>query len=194
MSDWLSRLMVERGIIEEDDRDIYRFGIHNGFIILLNLFTALLIGLFTTRLLVVVVFTLSFMTLRNYTGGYHSDSSVFCYISSTLVLFIPIYTLYAFEHAPAALRGTLLIFSIIVILILSPMDSKKRKLDADEIRHYGRRARVLLILQLVVLFILYALGKMELAYAVYSSICLIAVFMLIGKAILQIQQYQDEIE
>ena len=56
-----------------------------------NLITAFLIGLFTEQLLVVCVFTLSFMTLRSFTGGFHCDDSLFCYIGSSLVLFIPVY-------------------------------------------------------------------------------------------------------
>ena len=92
MSGWLSRRMAERGIIKEEDREIYQFGIRNGFIMLLNIATAFLIGLFTEQLLVVYVFTVSFMMLRSFTGGYHCDSRLFCYIGSNLVLFIPVYT------------------------------------------------------------------------------------------------------
>lgn len=90
MSGWLSRWMQEREIIEKEDSEIYQYGIRSGGIIL-NLITAFLIGLFTEQLLVVCVFTLSFMTLRSFTGGFHCDDSLFCYIGSSLVLFIPVY-------------------------------------------------------------------------------------------------------
>lgn len=100
MAKWLSRRMVERGIIKEEEQEIYQFGIRNGFIILLNVVTAFLIGLLTAKLLVVAVFTLSFMVLRSYTGGYHSDSRIFCYIGSNQVLFIPVYTEELFIKTP----------------------------------------------------------------------------------------------
>ena len=92
MTKWLSHRLVERGIIKEEEQEIYEFGIRNGMILLLNIVTAFLIGLVTEKLVVVAVFTASFMVLRSYTGGYHSDSRVFCYIGSNLVLFIPVYT------------------------------------------------------------------------------------------------------
>lgn len=192
MSEWLSRLMVKEGIIEEEDRDIYMFGIRNGFIILLNLFTAFLIGLFTTKLLLVAVFTIAFMTLRSYTGGYHSESHVFCYISSSLVLFIPIYTVPLFYEATIPILAAILTVSVIIILILSPMDSRKRKLDQEERIHFRKRARVILLVQMMVLGIFYASGNMALAYAIYSSICLIAVFMLIGELTLKLQLHMEE--
>ena len=92
MTKWLSHRMVERGIIKEEEQELYQFGIRNGMILLLNVVTALVIGLLTEQLAVVAVFTLSFMVLRSYTGGYHSDSRIFCYLGSNLVLLVPVYT------------------------------------------------------------------------------------------------------
>lgn len=192
MSEWLSHQMVEMGIIKAEDQDIYTFGIRNGFIILLNLFTALLIGLFTTKLLLVAAFTIAFMILRSYTGGYHSESHMLCYISSSLVLFIPIYTVQLFQQTKISVLGLILVVAVIVILILSPMDSRKRKLDQQERVYFGKRAKVILLAQIMILIILYAFEKMELAYAVYSSICLIAVFMLIGEITLRIQLHMEK--
>lgn len=184
--------MVEKGIIEESDQDIYRFGIQNGFIILLNLFTAFLIGLLTQKLPVVFVFTLSFMTLRSFSGGYHSESKAFCYICSNLVLLIPIYTIEVFEKVPFATNCCILVVACAVILLLSPMNSSKRTLDGAEKKHFGRRAKVILAVQIPALVILYSFGYMELAYAIYSSLVLIALFMLLGTAILKIQQNMEE--
>ena len=64
MTKWLSHRMVERGIIKEEEQELYQFGIRNGMILLLNVVTALVIGLLTEQLAVVAVFTLSFMVLR----------------------------------------------------------------------------------------------------------------------------------
>lgn len=64
MTKWLSHRMVERGIIKEEEQELYQFGIRNGMILLLNVVTALVIGLLTEQLAVVAVFTLPFMVLR----------------------------------------------------------------------------------------------------------------------------------
>ncbi len=192
MSGWLSRRMVERGIIKEEDREIYQFGIRNGFIILLNIATAFLIGLFTEQLLVVCVFTLSFMTLRSFTGGYHCDSRLFCYIGSNLVLFIPVYTGSLFVRMSDAAVVVILAAATGIIMAFSPMHSKNRKLDRIEKKHFGRKARVTAILQLAVFFLLWYLGYSDYAYAVYASICIIAVFMLAGKVQLYIQLHMEK--
>lgn len=55
MTKWLSHRMVERGIIKEEEQELYQFGIRNGMILLLNVVTALVIGLLTEQLAVVAV-------------------------------------------------------------------------------------------------------------------------------------------
>lgn len=180
MSGWLSRRMVERGIIKEEEQEIYQFGIRNGMIILLNVLTAFLIGLVTEKLLIVAVFTVSFMVLRSYTGGYHSDSRIFCYIGSNLVLFIPVYTQSLFVKTEDSILCILLAIAVSIIMIFSPMHSKNRKLDQAEQKHFGRRARVITVVQLIILGILWYGGVTSYTYAIYSSICITAVFMLIG--------------
>lgn len=187
MAKWLSRRMVERGIIKEEEQEIYQFGIRNGMILLLNIVTAFLIGLLTTKLLVVAVFTLSFMVLRSYTGGYHSDSRVFCYIGSNLVLFIPVYTEKLFLKTPNMVLILFLVLASGIILMLSPMHSKNRKLDEKEQKHFGIRARLITVVQLIILAVLWYAGLTPYAYAVYASICIIAVFMIIGKIQLWVQ-------
>ena len=50
MTKWLSHRMVERGIIKEEEQELYQCGIRNGMILLLNVVTALVIGLLTEQL------------------------------------------------------------------------------------------------------------------------------------------------
>lgn len=192
MSGWLSRRMAERGIIKEEDREIYQFEIRNGFIILLNIATAFLIGLFTEQLLVVCVFTVSFMSLRSFTGGYHCDSRLLCYIGSNLVLFIPVYTGSLLVKTPVPAVLFILAAALGIILAISPMHSKNRKLDQKEKRHFGRRARITAVLQTAVFFLLWRLGYPDCAYAVYSCICITVAFMLAGKVQLYIQLHMEK--
>lgn len=189
MSGWLSRRMVERGIIKEEEQEIYQFGIRNGMIILLNVLTAFLIGLITEKLLIVAVFTVSFMVLRSYTGGYHSDSRIFCYIGSNLVLFIPVYTENLFVKTKDSILYILLAIAVSIIMIFSPMHSKNRKLDGAEQKHFGRKARAITIVQLIVLGVLWYMEYESYAYAIYSSIGITAVLMLIGKIQLWLQAH-----
>ena len=189
MSGWLSHRLVERGIIKEEEQEIYQFGIRNGMIILLNVLTAFLIGLITEKLLIVAVFTVSFMVLRSYTGGYHSDSRIFCYIGSNLVLFIPVYTENLFVKTEDSILCIILALAVSIIMVFSPMHSKNRKLDKAEQKHFGKRARAITMVKLIILGILWYGEVTSYTYAIYSSICITAVFMLIGKVQLWLQEH-----
>lgn len=191
MAGWLSRRMLERGIIREEEWELYEFGIRNGMILFLDIATAFLIGLLTTKLAVVAIFTVSFMVLRSYTGGYHSDSRIFCYIGSNIVLFIPVYTENIFLMASDLQVYVLLSLAMVIILWLSPMHSKNRKLDQKEQKHFGRKARLVAVMELIIFLALWHVGQTAYAYAVYTSICITAVFMLAGKAQLWIQSYME---
>lgn len=124
MTKWLSHRMVERGIIKEEEQELYQFGIRNGMILLLNVVTALVIGLLTEQLAVVAVFTLSFMVLRSYTGGYHSDSRVFCYLGSNLVLLVPVYTQAVFYKTSLARLLAVLLVSAGIIFYSAPCTAR----------------------------------------------------------------------
>lgn len=71
------------------------------------------------------------------------------------------------------------------------MHSKNRKLDKEEQKHFGRKARLIAVLELAVLGILWYAGQIPYAYAVYTGICITALFMIVGKAQLWIQSHTE---
>lgn len=192
MSEWLSRRLAEQRIIKEEEQGLYQYGISNGLVILLNVFTALMIGLLSGHLVTAIVFTLFFMMLRSYSGGYHSDSRLFCYVISSAVLLIPVYTSQLMRNIPPMAVISILCLASCIIWQLSPMDSPKRKLDAEERKHFGNRARKILLAELAVFALLYGLRQYKLAYAGFCSFCLIAFCMLIGTAKLKIQLHMEK--
>lgn len=181
MDRWLSRRLAEHGIIKGEEQEIYCFGIRNGIILLLNFMTALFIGIFTGKLTVVIVFTTAFMLLRGYTGGYHADSRFVCYIGSTLVVLFPVFAEKMLCRIVLQQRYTLLFLAFGIILLFSPMDSKKRKLDETERRHFGLRAWFVAFMEMLAYDILWQTEQIPYAYAVYMAVCITAILMLAGK-------------
>ena len=187
-ADTFSLSMLEKGIIKEEDIPIYRYGIENGIILIFNMLTAFVIGILTGRLVEILVFLLSYITLRSYSGGFHLDNKIACYISSNLILMIPACASemgYAFvrtwNEPVKVIEIAFVICSAVIIFSLSPMDSKQRKLDTAEKKHFKFRARLILMVQLVVVGILCFIGQRICVVPICISICTIAVLMLIGK-------------
>lgn len=73
------------------------------------------------------------------------------------------------------------IFAVVVIIVLSPVESINKPLDDTEKAYYARVTHCITVLQVCVLIILFCLGQWDYFYAGYISIILVAVFMVIGK-------------
>ena len=86
--DRLTEQMVENGVIDKKDRELYVFGIQTMAILLLNIFTALFIGCMFHMFVPAVVYLIAFASLRTYAGGYHTGNYVSCYILSCISLCI----------------------------------------------------------------------------------------------------------
>ena len=77
------------------------------------------------------------------------------------------------------------LLAVFVILILSPVESINKPLDDEEKKYYARVTHCIVALQVCVLIILFCLGVKDYFYAGYSSIVLVAVFMVMGKVIMK---------
>lgn len=78
----ISKKMVNRGIVKEEDVELYQYGIESGIMITGNLIASAVFGILTGRLGVVLVFLLFYSALRSYSGGIHCKSKVGCFILS----------------------------------------------------------------------------------------------------------------
>lgn len=174
--------MVDRGIVQKEDVELYRYGIENGIVIAGNLLASILFGGLTGRLGVVLVFLLFYSTLRTYSGGVHCRSKKGCFILSMLILFVPVFSYkWVMERVAIPILIFLGIIAIIVILILSPVESINKRLDNEERKYYKRISHCIVAIQGCVLAFLYSMDIFEYFYACYSSIILVAVFMILGR-------------
>ena len=78
--------MIKSGESIEDCREVYVYGLTQLFRTLLNLFTTVIIGFCMGMLLESIVFVICLMFIRSYSGGYHSNSPLRCYIISVIAV------------------------------------------------------------------------------------------------------------
>ena len=174
--------MVERKIVKEEDRELYIYGMVNGVILAGNLLTAILIGILTGRLDMILAFLLFYASLRTYSGGYHLESKLLCYLFSTLILPVPVYTQkWVQNHVPLGIIIFLGILAVAVILVLAPVESIHKRLEPEEHRFFRRVSHCIVSIQTCIVVGVYYLELDALGYAGYVSILLVAFFMIIGQ-------------
>jgi accessory gene regulator B len=85
ISDYLVNTMVEKNIISED-KEIYIYGLNNGFTILMNFITSLFLSYLIGKTNLLLFLLISFIPLRSYSGGIHCKSRILCYIYSNIII------------------------------------------------------------------------------------------------------------
>lgn len=174
--------LVKKGLIQEEDALLYSYGIENGTWLAASIFTAVATGMVTGRLGVVMVFLLFYSMLRSYSGGLHCRSRLVCYVCSAAVLFVPVYSYRLFMDI---MPGTLRVFpgfaALSVILVLSPVESRNKKLDDAEKRYYKRMSHCIVSIQACFLVLLYCMEMHRYFCAGYTAIIFVALFMVLGK-------------
>ena len=182
----INEILIQKGIVQKEDAELYQYGIENGIIVAGNLLASGIFGIVTGRPGLVLVFLLFYASLRSYSGGSHCKSRIGWFLISMAILSIPVYTHeFVMNNVPATVILMIGIAAVVVILILSPVESINKPLDDEEKKYYARVTHCIVALQVCVLIILFCLGVKDYFYAGYSSIVLVAVFMVMGKVIMK---------
>lgn len=178
----ISNVLVKSGVVQKEDAGLYRYGVENGIVMAGNLLTSVVVGMVTGRLWIVMVFLLFYGTLRSYSGGIHCKSRWFCYLCSILVLFFPVYSYNIIMKVfSATLRISVLVAAFLVIFVLSPVESPKKRLDEEERRFFMKISHCIAGIQICVLIFLYCMEAYYYFCAGYTSVFLTALFMVLGK-------------
>jgi len=189
MTEKVLRKMLENEIIKEEDYEIYQYGIKNGVIILINFSTILLIGLMTSKLFQLLLFNLVFMTIRSYSGGFHSDSKGMCYLLSSMLQLMPVMAEELFVKCDVKNIIVFMALVVCIIICLCPMNSKNRKLDEKEKAHYGKKAKKMTLIWTIIFGLLYLKKEMVLCNAIFVGISMVAFSMVVGKILLKAEKF-----
>ncbi len=151
-----------------EDKSLYIYGLHQFWVTLLNLATAIAIGLLTGMLCEGILFLAVYIPLRKFAGGYHAKTELRCYVISTILLCTALFSIYSIEHIRIIIAALPLIFfaASIVIVFFAPVDNPNKPLDSTEYAVYRKQSRIILILHWGIFFVSLINGKAEVATVV----------------------------
>ncbi len=170
--------LVHSNVIKEEDAEIYIYGINQILVSILNVSSALIIGLIFGAFLEIAVFMTAYIPLRIFAGGYHAKTPSRCYIISVIMLIIVsigIKHLYMAEWAPYVVLAAALI-----VIILSPVEDKNKPLNAIERRVYKKKAILIVVAELIIC-VLFKLNSLDnLLISIVYSFAALSVMLLLG--------------
>lgn len=139
-------MLIRNGIIESSEEELYRFGIKQLFLCIVNVVTSLVIGAICGMLWQSVLFSLAYIPLRRYAGGYHAKTPGRCYCLSVLLI-IGVLMLLKHIAFPKIAMITILAVAAFIILLKAPVESKNKPLSDAEQNAYKRKTRIILGLE-----------------------------------------------
>ena len=141
--------LIENEVSEPGKRDYYIYGCEILLLKLVNVGTLLGIAIAMGKSLEGIILLLTFMTLRKYTGGFHLNSALSCYIFTALVYGISLYLCTEYRVSKG-ICIIIVLMSYVIIASCAPIDNPNLNLTVGEIKAMRKQLRKILWLFLVV--------------------------------------------
>lgn len=168
--------LVRSNVIKEEDAEIYIYGINQIFVSVLNVSSALIIGLIFDMFLESVIFMAAYIPLRSFAGGYHAKTPVRCYFTSLILIFV---VLLFCKYVPfnLLLYGGMLLVSSVAIAFLCPVQDNNKPLDCVECRRYKKISIFILLVEILIWTVfLFIINGLEIIIPIVVSMEAIMVF------------------
>jgi accessory gene regulator B len=173
--------LEESETISDSNRELYEYGLRQMFTTLLNILTTLIIGFAMGMIIQSIVFTLAYIPIRIYAGGFHASTPQRCWAISAVML---IAALCFVKYLPEAYYTPLYAISIIaciIIMILSPVEDLNKPLDEKEKTVYKRRAIIITVIEAAIAVVLCLLNAYDIMITTETVWIVLSIMLIIGK-------------
>lgn len=177
---YIAEIIEQQNKFAPEDKEVYRYGIQQGLNLALNILTTIVIGALCGMVYPSILFLVCYMPLRSFCGGYHAKTHLRCYIYSVIMITsILLVTKYAAFNI--VLYEILVLISLIIILLLAPVEDENKKLDSVEKGVFRKRAYIIAFLEVllyhIILFTSFTNSCKILSTALFS----LSILMIIGS-------------
>lgn len=165
----LEAKIYEQNLLDADDIELCTYGIKQGFMIIINFVFIIIIGLSTNLLAESIIFSIFYIFLRQYAGGYHAKTQLICCILSLLLLILTILSIkYLNLYSVGAIF--ILVICCLIIFAMAPIEALNKPLDQQELSIFKFRARVILIIEIAIGILLFVTSNPYFECLVTSTI------------------------
>lgn len=164
MTQYISGFLIEKlfnkQLIQEDEIDVYRFGLELLIVTISKVMGLLIIGLAFGIISEIIFFTLFFSGLRIQTGGYHAKTPMKCFLGTIGLLFMSIFLvkIIPIEYELYFILISI-ITSIVMVMYYAPVENENRPLSKKEKIIYKNRSIATVILGSIIVLIFVCLNS-----------------------------------
>lgn len=136
MIEALSRKVVDYLIRSEaiadtdDDREYYQYGVEITMSSILGLLLVIILGVVTSCIFECVVFLITFVPIRQLTGGYHADTYFKCNFTMCMICIILLFIHHiSYDNITPLVTTVISLISVIVIYLTCPIENKNKPIS-----------------------------------------------------------------
>lgn len=175
LSKWVTAFLIRERSISEENAEIYQYGVEITLSSIFNIVLIMLVSIFAKSILSGMIFLILFITLRQFSGGYHATTYFRC---NTIFLLTYIFVLLMSRYVVISFWANCIfvLLGIIVLLLFAPVPNVHKPITGDACKKHKRNA--------IIIYVLFSLIELLLFEAVpyYSRVLfftLMAIMMLI---------------
>ena len=127
----LSKRLLAHNTIGEELFDIYVYGFELLFSSLMSTSIIFVVGMLLGRIIETIVFLITFVLLRSFTGGYHANSYLLCALVTSLSYG---FVLLLSELIKVSINAYIILalVGLVVLLIFAPKEHPNKKLTTEK--------------------------------------------------------------
>lgn len=172
--------LVRSGVVKAEDAEVYIYGINQILAYVLNASSSLIIGLIFGVTFEIIIFMAAYIPLRSFAGGYHAKTPLRCYIFSVIMLIVVSIGL-KYLSVSEWVYYAVLLASLLIILVLSPVEDRNKPLDEIEHKVYKKRTVFIAAAELAVCFVFKLVRLDNLFLAMAYSFAVLNFMLIAGK-------------
>jgi accessory gene regulator B len=172
---------IAKGIVSPQEKEIYAYGLNEGLVTVGNMITSIVISILFKLFWLNILYLICYIPLRSYAGGIHAKTHLRCYYSSIL---LNIVVLVLLKYLPInSILGLCIILIIagLTIIFLSPVEDKNKPFDKKEYTVFKKRARLILLVEIIAFAVILYFGLYQIAYTIAISLAMLAIMLVLGK-------------
>lgn len=176
----LADYVIRKGMVDEEDRNIYEYGFtltaEIGLFVLFCLFMALYLHMSMEGILFFIIFA----PLRSYAGGLHLEKYHSCFALSCLT-FSAILLVVRYIQIPIWLSLIALFVLEAIVYTLYPVENVNRKVDKEEEKYFEKKLNLYLLLDMMIAVVCIILKNASALLLITVTFSVVVITMLMGK-------------
>lgn len=180
IAEWLTDYVIHKGVIKEEERNMYEYGFRITLEMSICLIISSIIAGILGMLIEGIIFFIIFIPLRSYAGGLHLDRYCACLCLSCLTFSVILLISKYLSVNPLITFGGLLLLEF-TVWRMYPVENVNRSVDCEENIYFKKRLKKYLVVDLLIAVGCLAFNKEKFLLLCMLTFSMVVVTMLIGK-------------